>query len=191
MHRAYSYRTLVPGYTGVRGFRWAIENVPNRKPTACSTSSPPGFCFLGRQLPKIGISPILYVLPNQQPTDCKLIGHRSTTSAVYIAFLFHFVVKGSVCSFTIFTLDLNTLQASAVHAWHTIHYSFDQSTGVIVNNTVSTCKGVGCISCATRNISMTSKNCPSGVVQWYLWTLLFCGSGCISWRSCKGFRTTF
>ena len=35
-----------------------------------------------RQLPKTGISPIRYMLP-QQATDCKLIAHRSTTSAVY------------------------------------------------------------------------------------------------------------
>ena len=55
--------------------------MPNRQPTACSTSSPPGFCFLGRQLPKTGISPIRYVLPKKQQTDCKLIAHRSTTSA--------------------------------------------------------------------------------------------------------------
>ena len=57
-------------YTGVRGFRWATENLPNCQPTACSTSSPPGFCFLGRQLPKTGNSAIRDVCPNQQPTDC-------------------------------------------------------------------------------------------------------------------------
>ena len=56
-------------------------DVPNRQPTACSTSSLLSFCFLGRQLTKTGISPIRY-MPNQQPTDCKLIAHRSTTSAV-------------------------------------------------------------------------------------------------------------
>ena len=34
-------------------------------------------------------------------------------------------------------------------------------------------RGVRCILCSTRNISMTTKNCPSasGVVELYLWTI--------------------
>ena len=68
--------------TGVRGFRWAIENVSNRQPTACSTSSPPSFCFLGGQQPKTGTSPIRYVLPNLQAIDCQPSSPPFTTSAV-------------------------------------------------------------------------------------------------------------
>ena len=38
-------------------------------PKTCPITSPRGFCFLGRQLPKTGISPIRGVESNQQPTD--------------------------------------------------------------------------------------------------------------------------
>ena len=79
--------------TGVRGFRWATitENMPNRQPTACSTSSPPFFCFLGRQLevapfvvPCVATSSQLIAYP---------VAHRVTTSAVFLERTHRFALR--------------------------------------------------------------------------------------------------
>ena len=64
-------------------FDWATENVPNRQPTACSTSSPPGFCFLGRQLPKLKLAPFDTGCPTSSQLIANPVAHRFTTLAVY------------------------------------------------------------------------------------------------------------
>ena len=66
---------IITSNTGCLWFSVGYRNVPNRQPTAC---------FLGRQLPKTGISPIRYVLPIQQAIDCQPSCPPFTISAVNI-----------------------------------------------------------------------------------------------------------
>ena len=105
-------------YTGVRGFRCATENVPNRQPTACTTSSPLGVWFLSRQLPKTGISPIRYVLPNQQAIDCHPSYPPFTTSAVYNEYM----------SFTHYS--------ETPCMWHVFHLFFADEHSILIPKTV-------------------------------------------------------
>ena len=68
-------------YTGICGFRWATENVPNRQPTACTTIivAHRFFRFLGRQLE---VAPFETCVATSSQLIAYPVAHRFTTSAV-------------------------------------------------------------------------------------------------------------